>query len=95
LRSTFSKRTGAALDDVQQELSRAFDEQGEGAVSRFLDGKTIFTVETRIPHGCPTVPRWRAFNLQGNAVVWQTQAADAKFLYLVASAQVMCGIEVW
>lgn len=93
-KSSFVKRDGDSTEAVLLEVRRAFSELGENAVSKFIPRVTIGTTETRVAHGLRSVPRWRAFNVEGPATISQTRAPDGQFLYLIASAAVVAGIEV-
>lgn len=95
MKSTFQKRDGDSTPVVLQEVKRAFEELGENAVSKFFTRVSIATTETRVAHGVRGIPRWRAWNPEGPGVVYQVRAPDERFLYLVASAAVVTGIEVF
>lgn len=54
---------------------------------RLLDDVVIGATETKVAHGQPSTPRgWRVFNQGGAGIVYQTRAADSRFLYLAALA---------
>jgi hypothetical protein len=97
MRASFREQKGATTDAVQKELTRVFrDELGETAVERLVPRQTIGTTSTKVVHGMPSIPTgWLAYSLEGDARVWQAAAADGKFLYLIASATVTCGIRVF
>jgi hypothetical protein len=78
-----------------RELTRLVLRLGEGCEGKVIDRVAIATTTTRVPHGLRVVPRWRVFNQEADARIWQSQAPDTTYLYLQASAAVTAGIEVF
>jgi hypothetical protein len=81
----------ALADDVKEFADQFGDRAGSTDLGRF----TIRTSETQVAHGRDFIPRWDYFDCDAAATVFRSRAPDGKYLYLIASAQVTCNVEVW
>jgi hypothetical protein len=82
----FRNRPDTSLEGMQRdvyEYTQRIKEVIGGLATRLLTTKTIGTTETRIEHGLSSVPvAWKVANQRGVGSVYQTRAADSRYLYL-------------
>lgn len=92
-KARFTCNENPSAEEVRKRTEAFAESLGEGTVTRLLLRQTIATVETPIAHG--GFKRWRTFNQEGDARIWQTRQPDSSFVYLKASAAVVTGIELF
>jgi hypothetical protein len=86
----------ASLFEVQQEIARWSRLIGPLAFCRRLEGVTVQTTQTAIPHGLGYAPREVLVTLGETAGVIQTAAPDATNVYLrnTGAAAITCNLAV-
>jgi hypothetical protein len=82
--------------DIRRDVKRLASQLTEVCLAKDLGDFLIGIDETPIPHGLPAAPkRWTATNLDAFAHVRETRRPDARYVFLVADAQVTAGVVVW
>lgn len=86
------------LNRIQDRIIRVLNPLAKSRLlaGRLIEGVTIGTSETLIPHGLDqTGVKWMLVSPTVDARVWQSSSADRNFLYLRASASQVADIWVF
>ena len=92
MKARFACEPNPSAERLRTETEAAFRRVDS---ERVLERRSVGTTETKIAHDFGGVPRWREFNKEAAATVYQTQPPDRNFLYLAASAPVVVSLELF
>lgn len=92
---TFILIANADLPRVQEEIRKTVEQLGEACSGKLLEGVSIATGQTAVPHRLGRIPFGAFLEPRADARVWRSQAPDATNVYYTASAAVTCNVWVF